>query len=133
MAITAGGVCPYLYHNMIPYRMTFEQGGCFRWRADRRSVEVLCPNPYGKVNILLRKEGNAKKRCQVLTIEGACCANYRAGQCFDMELPPGVCPLAFVTIFPVLLRYFREKIVDAVAICPSTRGQVKFQILKKSS
>jgi uncharacterized repeat protein (TIGR04076 family) len=131
-AMTPGGICPYIYHNMVPYRLTLEQGGYFKWRTDRKSVEVLCPNPDGKVNVKLAHDGGGKMSCRVLSVEGHCCAGYRKGTDLPLESSPDLCPLAFVSLFPDLLSFLGEASVpEAEVSCPSTFGQVRFRIRKQ--
>jgi uncharacterized repeat protein (TIGR04076 family) len=129
---TAGGICPYLYHNMIPYALTFNKGGYFKWRTDRKSVEILCPNPREKVNTLLSHDGFGKMSCHVLSAGEGCCAEYKIGTILPIDSTTGLCPLAFAVLFPVLLGCLEETDGEAEVCCPSTQGKVLFRVRRTS-
>jgi len=58
-AISSGGICGYLYHNIYPFVMVYQFGGRFpesrNWPGDR--IEVFCPDVIGCVRVQLRPEG----------------------------------------------------------------------------
>lgn len=124
------GLCPFAYHNLIPYIVTLLNNGWFRWtkkekdlsnrysrterhfkrssinRAFPNEVLVQCPNPESAVVIGVGIRPNNEKRLitlRVLHQEGLCYAGHKKGDEFTFEEGNiKFSPLLFNALFPYI-------------------------------
>ena len=61
-AQSTGDICPYFYHNLYPYIMTYQFGGKFPESWGGECMEFLCPDILNQVRIQLRPEGTDSAR-----------------------------------------------------------------------
>lgn len=123
-------LCPFAYHNLIPYIVTLLNNGWFRWTKKEKDVssrylrtegyfrgssvnrsfpnEVLvqCPNPASAVVIgvgIRLNDGKKSITLRVLHQEGLCYAGHKKGDEFTIE-EDGIkfSPLVFNALFPYL-------------------------------
>ncbi len=129
--IVPAGLCPLLYHNLIPYVLTLSNNGWFRWirrsgaGEERRTPEdalftsssvnsafpnevlVQCPNHLASVVVGVSVNGSGATKSialRVLRVKGLCHAGHAKGD--ELKVRPdaiAVSPEAFNTIFPAVL------------------------------
>ncbi len=125
------GLCPFFYHNLVPYIVTLLNGGWFRWvkrdknlfyrRAPSKGLfkdqsvnsafpnEVLvqCPNPAASVvaGVGVKVfDGKKTITLRILSSSEACLEGYKEGAEIEMnEEEFGMDPLSFNSFFPALL------------------------------
>lgn len=129
--LPVNGLCPFAYHNLIPYIITLLNNGWFRWtkkekdlnkrylrteeyfkdssvnRAFPNEVLVQCPNPDAAVVMGVGIKLDGKKKLltiRVLNKNSLCCAGHKKGDEFTVcEDDIEFPPLLFNTIFPYMM------------------------------
>ena len=131
------GLCPLLYHNLIPYILTLSNNGWFRWirrsgaDEERRTPEdalftsssvnsafpnevlVQCPNHLASVVVGVSVNGSGAAKSialRVLRVKGFCHAGHAKGD--ELKVRPdaiAVSPEAFNSIFPAALECAVDK------------------------
>ncbi|MFH1245533.1 MAG: hypothetical protein V1662_03530 [Candidatus Omnitrophota bacterium] len=102
------GLCPLLYHSLLPYIITISEGGWFSWVKKRKDLnfrkdinaddfgkanadcrypnEVLVHCPNINVSVIaglgpyMERDGQQSLLLRILNKKGACAANYAAGK-----------------------------------------------------
>lgn len=99
------GVCPALFAIAVPYLLTFQGGGYFKWRKDKFSVQAQCAHGKGPVAFEIRVTDKSRTRFEI-SIQNAgsgCVYAHRAGQVFAVEPEQ----LGCLHLFPRLFLFMR--------------------------
>jgi len=76
----SGGQCPAAIHTLAPYKLSFQQGASFPWRANKNDVICQCPHPNGVV--FLVTTCNSQINAKIIEV-GDCPHKYKV----DQEIP----------------------------------------------
>lgn len=98
-------LCPFVFNIAVPYILTFQNKGYFKWMKDINTVFAQCPNPMGRVEFEIRRESIKLPKIS-LTIKKVgrdCINNHIAGETFNFDFSKLVCIHLFPRIFPYLL------------------------------
>ncbi len=103
--IFPAGLCPTLMNVAIPYIITFQKGGYFKWRKDIHTVEAQCPNSESCVAFEIRRDPSGAKPLSLVIkqVRGKCPKAHREGETYHFDFSKIVCPYLFVRLFPYLL------------------------------
>ncbi len=108
-------LCPFIFNIALPYLLTLQGGGYFKWRKDIDTVVAQCPGTQGKVSFEL-KAGRERGALMPVALsitgaQGRCPQNHFPGQCFSIDFSSTLCPHLFIRIFPwaLLMAHSRER------------------------
>ena len=103
--IFPAGLCPTLMNVAIPYIITFQNGGYFKWRKDIHTVEAQCPNSESCVAFEIRRDPSGAKPLSLVIkqVRGKCPKAHREGEIFHFDFSKLICPHLFSRLFPYLL------------------------------
>jgi uncharacterized repeat protein (TIGR04076 family) len=98
-------LCPTLMHVAIPYIITFQKGGYFKWRKDIHTVEAQCPNSSVLVAFEIKRSptGATPLSLVIKKIRGKCPKAHREGETHHFDFSKLICPYLFTRLFPYLL------------------------------
>lgn len=92
-------ICPALLHVAMPYMETLEEGGWFRWMADKQCVIVLCPSVENGVVVKIRSHVDAIS-LTCLSVRNICPYGLKPGDFINITFEDwGICPNVFDTAF----------------------------------
>ena len=138
--ILPAGICPNLFAVALPYIITFQHGGYFKWSADMQNVSAQCPDPEGGVAFTIdKKSGDGKKLSLTITaVQGCCPRMHKMGQAYELDFSQLVCPHLFIRLFPYLLLREGEKdggrYKDGIVItCPFEAKDMRYVLIKKET
>ncbi|KPK99234.1 MAG: hypothetical protein AMJ95_00375 [Omnitrophica WOR_2 bacterium SM23_72] len=99
------GLCPTLMNVAIPYIITFQKGGYFKWREDIHTVEAQCPNSSDRVAFEIRRDPSGIKPLSLVIkkVRGMCPKAHREGETYRFDFSKIVCPHLLLRLFPYLL------------------------------
>lgn len=103
--IFLGGICPFIFNIAIPYVITFQNGGYFKWSKNLDTVEAQCPIAMGGVEFEIKNELIDRGRISLLIkrIRGYCPNGHKEGQIYHLDFSKIICIHIFARIFPYLL------------------------------
>jgi uncharacterized repeat protein (TIGR04076 family) len=110
--------CVTAVHTSLPYGLTFEQGGWFRWEKDKRMVTALCP--CIDTPVALDVKTNGRVCVHIRTKRG--CRKYSDGDNFGI----GCCNL-LLSIYPIA---FLDKVCVDASCSGCELGRIKVKITK---
>lgn len=147
-------LCPFAYHNLIPYIITLLNNGWFRWvkrerhtntrylvskklfedssvnRAFPNEVLVQCPNPRVSVvfGVGVNADGGKKTiTVRLLSQNDLCPMGHKEGDNFKIsEEDIKFCPLSFNSLFPYMLLSSFGK--SGFVRCPDPKRSVVFNV-----
>ncbi|MBU0761927.1 MAG: hypothetical protein KKD39_02785 [Candidatus Altiarchaeota archaeon] len=93
------GLCPALFHTVLPYIFSFQNGSWFSWEQDKDSVTAMCPMGY--VGVEVRRKGKNQAVVRV-TESGLGCPRHKLGQEYATKVTSKTI-LLFDQIFPYLM------------------------------
>ena len=128
------GLCPHLYHIVLPYFFTLLSGGVFRWMLNSNEVEVQCPNPVDTIVLRITKVDKSI-RLNVIDTSGQCPLGHHLNQ--SMTLDPDrlvFCPRAFFNMFPLLnrMQFDKNPAGPQTVTCPSSEKFTVFEIVPEA-
>lgn len=124
------GTCSYLFNIAVPYLVTLNHGGYFKWRLDKNDVAAQCPYPAGGVEFdAVRLDGDVNRLgIRITTVRGHCAAGHQAGQLVDFETSRHVCPHLFPRLFPHMLEITHGLANHAVVACPFPGNASRYRL-----
>lgn len=129
-SLIPAGHCFELLHSLLPYMMTFEHGGWFKWERLKNRVVVCCPSAGNNVCVELRKsegEEGIKFEYRVIDVCGNC-KFYEIGKNMEINRKDfnHLCWHLFNNIYP----YLRAQHHNINITCGKNKGKGQFKLLK---
>lgn len=134
--IFPAGLCPTLMNVAIPYIITFQKGGYFKWRKDIHTVEAQCPNSSVPVAFEIRRDPSGVRPLSLVIkkVRGTCPKAHHEGETFHFDFSKLICPHLFTRLFPYLLflelHPEREKYAPGILLEHPLQDGVKY-LLKR--
>jgi len=137
--IAPKGLCPFLYHAILPYVEAIENGAMFK-RPENNYIIIQCPNPDVGVAVKIHQTKGSEPQISIIaahTGKSNCpCYHFEIGDHWLIrKAPTTFCRRAFDSIFPylnALSSQIRTGSVDKDALtvtCPSHPEFVTFQVI----
>lgn len=124
------GHCYEMLHTLIPYIVSFEHGGWFKWEKDKDTVIVCCPHVDNNACVRIRKmtEGEIINfEYEIIGVKGDC-PFYKAGETYRIDRTgfSGLCWKLFNILFP----YLKTSLAGKCVTCGEGTEKNIFKILK---
>ena len=124
------GHCYELLHSLLPYLLTFEKGGWFKWERTRDKVVVCCPAVQDNVCVELKKLSSGKPyrfHYKIINIKGKC-PYYSLGSTQEIreEDFSGLCRSLFNVVFP----HIKSSQLGVTVTCGRDNGESRFELIK---
>jgi len=130
------GLCPFILNVAMPYVITLQNGGYFKWRKDIHNVEVQCPSIVGRVAFEISREPSdfSLIELRINKVGGYCPMNHHEGETFRLGNSSNLCLHLFVRVFPILLRLEHDNGLtaknEAMITCPFASQNTRYLIKK---
>lgn len=130
--IFPAGLCPTLMNVALPYIITFQKGGYFKWRKDIHTVEAQCPNSSVLVAFEIKRSptGAPPLSLVIKKVRGKCPKAHHEGETHHFDFSKLICPHLFTRLFPYLLflelHPEREKYASGILLEHPLQDGVKY-------